>query len=89
MTFFVLYFLTAAFIAWAWIHQYRQTQRLREQDYEWYRSRYPDNVKGNRVTCNTCGSDRITVRGLMRQTRLREHVCTQCGSALYYSQEGR
>jgi len=71
------------------IQQYQRLQKLREQDYQWYRERYPEAIKGSRVTCNSCGSDRITVRGLMQHTYLREHVCTQCGSALYYSRESR
>lgn len=52
-----------------------------------YRTEHPDCVKGNKVACLQCGSDRIHVRGLMNHTYHREHLCTQCGTTLYYSPE--
>lgn len=55
--------------------------------YHWYRKAYPDNVRSNKVSCFKCGSDRIHVRGLMNHTYHREHLCYQCGTALYYSPE--
>lgn len=86
----LLIIIIVAFVAVASsVQRYQRIKKFREQDYQWYRNRYLDAIKGNRVTCNSCGSDRITVRGLRQRTYLREHVCTQCGSALYYSPESR
>jgi hypothetical protein len=52
-----------------------------------YRNDHPDSVKNNAVNCFKCGSTRISVRGLMNHTYHREHLCTQCGTTLYYSPE--
>lgn len=65
----------------------RQIQKFQTMTYAWYKSTYPENVQGNRVTCYECGNSRINVRALMNRTFHREHVCTQCGKALYYSPE--
>jgi hypothetical protein len=65
----------------------RWLAKARASSYDWYKSTYPDRVNGNRVSCCKCDGMRIHVRSLMRRTFLREHVCTQCGTALYYSQE--
>jgi hypothetical protein len=65
----------------------RQIRKFETKTYAWYKSAYPENVQGNRVTCNDCGNGRINVRALMNRTFHREHVCTQCGKALYYSPE--
>ncbi len=65
----------------------RQISKFEKMTYQWYKSTYPGNVQGNRVTCYECGNNRINVRALLNRTFHREHVCTQCGKALYYSPE--
>lgn len=65
----------------------RQIRKFETMTYAWYKSSFPGNVQGNRVTCNECGNVRINVRALMNRTFHREHFCTQCGKALYYSPE--
>lgn len=65
----------------------RQIRKFETMTYAWYKSTFPENVQGNRVTCTACGNSRINVRALMNRTFHREHVCTQCGKALYYSPE--
>jgi uncharacterized paraquat-inducible protein A len=69
------------------VRNYRWLTKARASNYDWYKSTYPDHVSGNRVSCLKCMGTRIHVRSLMRRTFLREHVCTQCGTALYYSAE--
>lgn len=63
--------------------------KLRSMDFAWYRATHPNAVRHNRVVCFRCDNDRIHVRALLQRTFLREHFCTQCGTALYYSREQR
>lgn len=65
----------------------KQLSTFQRMTYEWYRSTHPTNVVGNRVSCFSCGNQRINVRALMNRTFHREHFCTQCGKTLYYSPE--
>jgi hypothetical protein len=69
------------------ITRLRQIRKFETKTYLWYKSAFPGNVQGNRVTCNSCGNGRINVRALLNRTYHREHFCTQCGKALYYSAE--
>lgn len=65
----------------------RNFLKFTKMTYDWYRSEYPSNVNGNKVSCYSCGNNRIHVRALMNRTYYREHFCTQCGKTLYYSPE--
>jgi hypothetical protein len=58
-----------------------------QRDFKWYRKTHPSKFVGGRVTCYSCGGDRINARSLMRGMYHREHFCTQCGTTLYYSPE--
>ena len=62
-------------------------RKFSSKTFDLYRARYPNAISGGRVKCFNCGSHRISVRGLLRQTYHREHVCSQCGTVLYYSPE--
>ena len=55
--------------------------------YQWYKESNPDHVKGNRVTCNQCGGNRLFIRNLGGRMYLRVHGCVTCGANLYYSPE--
>ena len=65
----------------------KQLSTFEKMTYDWYKLEYPEHVKGNRVSCFSCGNARINVRALMNRTFHREHFCTQCGKTLYYSPE--
>lgn len=65
----------------------KQLSTFEKMTYEWYKSEHSDHVKGNKVSCFSCGNARINVRALMNRTFHREHFCTQCGKTLYYSPE--
>ena len=62
-------------------------RKYRTRTYAWYRATYPDKIGHNRLHCFKCDSDRIHVHG-GNQTMHREHLCTQCGTTLFYSPEG-
>ena len=62
-------------------------RKFSSKTFDLYKARYPNAISGGRVKCFNCGSHRISVRGLLRQTYHREHVCSQCGTVLYYSPE--
>lgn len=66
---------------------HKHLMQLAAKDFEWYKSSYPKNLSGGRVSCYNCGGSRIHVRALMQKTYMREHFCTQCGTPLYYSPE--
>jgi predicted membrane protein len=69
------------------ITQLRQLSRFETMTYTWYKNTHPEQVKGNKVSCFSCGNSHVKVRHLMNQTFHREHFCPQCGTALYYSPE--
>ena len=62
--------------------------KLKKQDYTWYRNQYPEAMRNGRIVCRQCQSRAIRVRGLMNRTYMREHFCGECGATLYYSPEG-
>jgi hypothetical protein len=62
-------------------------ERKAGMTFKWFKDTYPQSVSGDRITCISCSGTRIHVRGLMQQSYLREHFCTRCGTALYYSPE--
>jgi DNA-directed RNA polymerase subunit RPC12/RpoP len=64
-----------------------QFANFEQKSSNWYRSTYPEFSKNGRVTCRHCGSHKISIRGLGRNTFHREHVCVECGKTLYYSPE--
>ncbi len=72
------------FLKWSRLHR---ISRMAKQNFDWYRRTHPELVTNNGVKCHSCGGNRIHARGLMQRTFLREHFCTQCGTALYYSRE--
>lgn len=61
--------------------------KLKKWDFNWYRSEFPHLVKNGSVTCYKCNGHNIGTERLLNQTFLRGHVCRQCGTTLYYSQE--
>ena len=65
----------------------RWRRQMAAQNYAWYRAEHPQLVTPGGVKCASCGGTRIQVRALMRRSYFREHVCAQCGTALYYSPE--
>jgi len=81
--------LFVAFFAAIIISNIRRKRRMLAKNYQWYRTTYPDAVRGKRVTCKSCGSDHVSVRNVMQRTFMREHFCGQCGDSLYYSPEGK
>lgn len=85
-------FMGAAFLVmgtYVMLTGVRRINRFQKKTYLWYKATYPLNVDGNRVTCFSCGSGRINVRSLMNHTYHRDHFCTQCGTSLYFSPEGK
>lgn len=76
------------FIAGIWsLRALREISKFQNQTFAWYRKTYPSLIKGNRAACHSCGNDRITLRSLMNRTYTRAHVCSSCGTTLYYSPE--
>lgn len=72
------------------IYRNLKIKSLREKNFEWYRSTYPNAVDGKGQTkCFKCDSNRVHTKNLMNQTFTREHHCGNCGQTLYYSPEGR
>ena len=86
--FFLLFPIVLGVILFSIVQQHRKKQRMREQDYDWYKSAHPDLVTERGVKCASCGNSRINARALMQHTYMREHYCVQCGTTLYYSPEG-
>lgn len=85
-------FLGAVFLSlglYSMISGVRLINKFQTKTYLWYKATHPLNVDGNRVTCFSCGSPRISVRPLMNHTYHRDHFCTQCGASLYFSPEGK
>lgn len=85
-----MYFMfggVAAIIALSWFWHYRRIAKLRRFNYDWYRGEFPDLVTARGVRCYRCNSSNIGTELLKQQTFLRAHVCRQCGTRLYYSQE--
>lgn len=76
------------FVVW-WICYVRipQINMFERMNYTWYKETHPLNVTPNGVTCHACGSRKIHVRALMRQTYHLAHMCGQCGETLYYTPE--
>ncbi|SDP72494.1 hypothetical protein SAMN04488595_11858 [Ralstonia sp. 25mfcol4.1] len=70
-------------------HQHRRMVRMKTENHAWYRRTYPNAVRGDAITCHACAGRHIRVRGLMQRTFMREHFCSQCGTALYFSPEPR
>lgn len=79
-----MFFFVGLFIM---VFSVRQLSKFQNMTYEWYKTTNPGNVKGNSVTCDSCGNSKILVRNLMNKTFHRAHFCAQCGKTLYYSPE--
>jgi len=62
----------------------KESARIKAQNYEWYKSKYPQHVRRGRVECCHCGSPRIHTRTAGR-TSVSEHYCSHCGVTLYFS----
>lgn len=71
------------------VRQSGRTARIRKaHDYLWYRKTFPEHAHANgRVTCRHCGGSSVQPRNLMNRSFMRAHVCTQCGTTLYFSAE--
>ncbi len=65
----------------------KQRKMFKKMTYDWYTLEYPENFKDNKISCYSCGNNRVHVRAIMNRTFHREHFCTQCGKTLYYSPE--
>jgi hypothetical protein len=81
--FFGFFTLVSVSIARYW----RRIALLKRQNYDWYRKQHPGAFRNGRILCHKCGNDRIAIRALLQQTYLREHVCSNCGTTLFYSPE--
>ena len=66
---------------------FRRLTNLQARTYNWYRSKYPAHMHGSKASCYSCKSDRVTIRSLLQHTYHRAHVCSDCGTTLYYSPE--
>lgn len=65
-------------------------KRMQRASFYQYKIDHPENIIGNkRITCFSCNNDRLFVLKVLNGTFMQEHVCTQCGKTLYYSEEGR
>lgn len=73
--------------AGALIYRLRQIARFQKMTYQWYCQTHPELVRNNKVSCYSCGNAHIQVRALYNQTYHRAHLCSQCGTTLYYSPE--
>ena len=70
-------------------HRFLRLRKLQQHNIGWYRLTYPGAVSGNgKVSCYACGNRSIHVRDLRRRTYTREHFCGDCGTTLFYSEEG-
>ena len=72
---------------YAGISSGRRMEKLRTENFEWYKAQYPGYVRGNKVKCFHGCEGRIQMRNLYRRTFHRAHVCDVCGTTLYYSPE--
>ena len=61
--------------------------KLRRQNYDWYRGKYPGLVSPGRVKCYRCDGSDIGTERLMNGAFTRAHLCRTCGANLYYSPE--
>ena len=61
-------------------------RRYKKQNYAWYKVEHPECV-GAQVKCHACGSDKILLQKLMQHSYTRAHVCSHCGTTLFYSPE--
>jgi hypothetical protein len=84
---FVLTIITT--IIWQFLRQASDARFRRGRNFDWFRSTHSNCIQGSRISCPHCHGTRIHVRGLMQRTFMREHFCTTCGKALYYSPEAR
>jgi hypothetical protein len=82
---FVLTLIATA--VWQILRRDSDARFRRARNLDWFRSAHSNCIQGPRVSCPHCRGTRIHVRSLMQQTFMREHFCTTCGKALYYSPE--
>jgi len=84
----LLFLVIPVFIIFQIIKGLKKRARMKSMNYAWYRRSYAGCFVNGRPTCYACGNNRIHTKNLMQGTYLREHFCSQCGEALYYSEEG-
>lgn len=85
--FFILVALGGAYL-WFEENKFDRAQRIRaKKNFAWYKEQHPECCRGRHVSCHSCGGTRTFVRHLMNETYFRAHICTQCGTTLYYSPE--
>jgi len=65
----------------------RRVREMKTRDYNWYKQQYPAAFKDGRPTCYSCGGKSVVVKNLMQRTFMREHLCVDCGTTLFYSSE--
>lgn len=85
----VLFVIGFLFILISLTNFHKENKQRLENNFDKYKVDHPDCISGGKVKCYTCGSQRVHARGLMNRTFTREHFCTQCGTTLYYSPEGK
>jgi hypothetical protein len=61
--------------------------KMKKWDFDWYRGEFPKLVSNRGVQCYKCNGSNIGTERLMGQTYMRAHICRQCGTKLYYSNE--
>jgi hypothetical protein len=68
---------------------YVRIRKFEERDFVWFKRNNPNSCRENgEISCPSCKSNQIRVRGLMEQSYTREHFCGACGTTLFYSPEG-
>lgn len=70
-------------------YQFSHMRKLQRKNFDWYRSRHRHAVsERGKVSCYSCGNHSVRVRNLFQRTYTREHFCGDCGTTLFFSQEG-
>ncbi len=65
-------------------NQQKQIVPSENKTFEWYKEKYPDNVRGEIITCFTCENNSLNVRALNNEIFQKEIYCMECGKTLYY-----
>lgn len=78
--------LGLAFKGFSW---HAQIRKFEERNLEWFKKNHTNSCGENgQISCPSCKSNQVRVRGLMQNTYTREHSCGACGTTLFYSPEG-
>ncbi len=79
--------LVGSFFGVNLIRHSRRMKLYKSHNYAWYAKQHPGLVKNGRVRCHNCSGGRIQLRNLKEHTYTRAHICSDCGTTLYYSPE--